>query len=454
MAHSFWCYTIFYCFSYNQHIIISEMYLLTSNYNNPNNLMKNIFIITGLLIFFSSLGAQDCGDRYFNKIFNTKQTTALQYGSNVKFNGDSVNLLMDIFEPENDTLSKRPLIVLAFGGSFTGGVRQSPDIVRLCNEFSQRGYVCVSIDYRLGFENGNDSDTNQFKALIRGVQDMKGALRYFYKDAATDNIYRVDTNNIFAGGVSAGAFIGLNMAYGRTDIFSRIVPAWVPDALAEVGGVEGNSGSPGYSWKVKGVINLCGAISDTLWLQPNDPMVVSVHGTADDLVPFYFDSTLAGTQVEALLFGSGDIHNRANRIGLKNYLKAFQGAGHVPFILPSGSNITAIQKYMDTTIWTIRDFLYNQAICNTTSSAYTLKPAVAATLFPNPAGNYVTVKIETADPLQLSLYNMYGKEVLKTILNRNETLLQLNALPKDIYIAEIKNNQNHAIVNRQRLLIE
>jgi alpha/beta superfamily hydrolase len=416
--------------------------------------MKNIFSLIALLIIFSSLNAQDCGDRYFNKISNTKQTTALQYGSNVRFNGDSVNLLMDIFEPENDTLSKRPLIVLAFGGSFTGGVRQSPDIVRLCNEFSQRGYVCVSIDYRLGFENGNDSDTNQFKALIRGVQDMKGALRYFYKDAATDNIYRVDTNNIFAGGVSAGAFIGLNMAYGRTDIFSRVVPSWVPDALAEVGGVEGNSGSPGYSWKVKGVINLCGAISDTIWLQPNDPMVVSVHGTADDLVPFYFDSTLASTQVEALLFGSGDIHNRANRIGLKNFLKAFQGAGHVPFILPSGSNITAIQKYMDTTIWTIRDFLYNEAICNTTSSVYTLKPNIAVAIYPNPAHNYITVTTESQDALQLSLYNVHGKEVFNAPLPYKATTLYLPDFSKGIYFAEIKNRHTQTIVNRQRLLLQ
>lgn len=305
--------------------------------------MKTSFLSIFFLLNFlhNQLSAQDCGARYYAKIFNTEISNAIQYGRNAKFNGDTVNLLMDIYLPENDTLTKRPLIILAFGGSFTGGFRQSPDIVRLCNEFSQRGYVCVSIDYRLGFENGNDSDTNQFKALVRGVQDMKAALRFFYKDAATVNEYRIDTQNIFAGGVSAGGFIGLNMAYAKTTSFSRPLPSWAFDALAEVGGIDGNSGNEGYSWKVKGVINLCGAITDSIWLQPNDPIIVSVHGTEDDLVPFYYDSILAITQVEAMLFGSGDIHRRANHIGLRNKLKAFEGAGHTPFIFHQMETLAA-----------------------------------------------------------------------------------------------------------------
>ena len=181
----------------------------------------------------------------------------------MKFDSTYIDLKMDIYQPTGDNFAHRPLIVLAFPGGLTSGVRQSPDIVQLCDNFSKRGYVCVSIDYRLGFENGSDCDTNQFRAFMRGVQDMRAAVRYFYKDALTTNTYRIDTNQIWIGGSSAGAFIALNYAYFKLDTFSKTPPDWAAPVFLALGGTEGASGNPGYSSKVKGVIDLCGGIADT-----------------------------------------------------------------------------------------------------------------------------------------------------------------------------------------------
>jgi predicted esterase len=420
--------------------------------------MKKIIVLIVFCFSILYTEAQDCGSRYYESVFTSVRTNNIQYGRNVKFNGDTVDLFMDIYEPENDTLENRPLMMLAFGGSFTSGIRQSPDIVRLCTEFSQRGYVCVSIDYRIGFENGIDSDTNQFKALIRGVQDMKGALRYFYKDAQTLNEWKIDTNMIFAGGVSAGAFMGLNMAYGKTNIFSRVIPAWAFDALAEVGGTEGVSGNPGYSWNVKGVINLCGAMTDTILLQHNDPMLVSVHGTEDDLVPYYYDSVLAATQVEAMLFGSGDIHRRAEGIGLTNTLKTFYDAGHVPFILPTNNNILSIAKYMDTTIWTIRDFLYDNVFCNndTASSVANIYGSGRIAIYPNPAQSKLNIAIDddVQHNLLFTLYNYEGREIINTELINGNNTVAINNLISGIYFAAIRDVHSGNIVRREKLLIE
>lgn len=419
--------------------------------------MKRLTLILFALLLSATSYTQDCGSRYYESIFTSVRTNNIQYGRNVKFNGDTVDLFMDIYEPENDTLEKRPMIMLAFGGSFTSGIRQSPDIVRLCTEFSQRGYVCVSIDYRIGFENGVDSDTNQFKAMIRGVQDMKGALRYFYKDAQTTNEWRIDTNLIFAGGVSAGGFIGLNMAYGKTLLFSRQIPAWVPDALAEVGGVEGVSGNAGYSWKVKGVVNLCGAITDTIWLQPNDPVIVSVHGTEDDLVPYFYDSTLAATQVEAMLFGSGDIHRRANNIGLKNSLKPFYEAGHVPFIIPTNNNVLSIARYMDTTIWTIRDFLYD-VICNndTVSGITDYAENFSFSVYPNPASNIVNIssQLTNNNTITVNVYDVIGKKLIhKVFTNTKKNTLDVSVLLSGIYYVEISNGTSRKYIYRKPIVV-
>mgnify|MGYP003880666825 CR=1 FL=1 len=245
---------------------------------------------------------------------------------------------------------------------------------------------------RLGFENGNDSDTNQFKALIRGIQDMKAALRFFYKDASTINEYRIDTTQIFCGGVSAGAFIALNHGYFKDTIFTNPPPDWVQGAYDEVGGIEGNSGNPGYSTKVKGVINLCGALADTLWIQSTDPVLVSVHGTADDLVSYTQDTT----SVEGLLMGSGLVHIRANNVGLPNHLHPFIGAGHVPFILPIPF-IPPASQYMDSTIWIVRDFLYQHVQCDSATISginekVSEKPEM--TVFPNPANVSTTVQVD------------------------------------------------------------
>src|SRR5690606_37726861 len=246
-----------------------------------NKKITSASLLAFALFFFThQLFAQCLTDgRYYEKQFQVKNTFNIPFGSAVKYDGTTQTLLMNVYEPQNDTVfdGNRPLLIFAFGGSFTSGFRLSPDIVRLCNEFAQRGYVAVSIDYRLGFDTGTDSDTNQFKALIRGVQDMKAAVRYFYKNAQEVNTYRVDTNKIFIGGVSAGAFIALNYAYGKTDTLSFPAPGFAFPVLEELGGTEGNSGSPGYSTKVSGVIYLCGAIADTVWLMPNDVPLCGVH---------------------------------------------------------------------------------------------------------------------------------------------------------------------------------
>ncbi|MCW5907571.1 MAG: carboxylesterase family protein [Chitinophagales bacterium] len=372
--------------------------------------------LLALTISCLQVNAQCANGRYYNKIFSVKSTTNVLFGNAQKFDGTFQDLKMNVYEPQGDNFARRPLIVLAFGGSFTAGLKESPDILKLCDEFARRGYVAATIDYRLGFEDGNDSDTNQFKALIRGVQDMRAAVRYFYKDAQTTNTYRVDTNQIFIGGVSAGGVIALNYGYGKEDTLSRPRPDWADSALAEVGGGIGNSGNPGYSDRVKGVINLCGAIADTVWVMPTDPVLCAVHGTNDGLVPCYYDSAAASNSVEAMLFGSGDLLTRATNIGLPHSIKLFQGAGHVPFVLYFFS---PGKEYMDTTVWTIRDFLYQHVECDSSlisTVAETNNTYSSVSVFPNPTDEVLYVVSDHNNSLQAKLFSVDGKPVSKTTI--------------------------------------
>ncbi len=114
-----------------------------------------LFVFT---FFSSNLKSQCSNGRYYNKIFTPKISSGILFGNAMKFDSTYTDLKMDIYEPQGDNFAHRPLMVLAFPGSFTAGIRQSPDITQLCDNFSRRGYVCATIDYRLGFEGGSDSE--------------------------------------------------------------------------------------------------------------------------------------------------------------------------------------------------------------------------------------------------------------------------------------------------------
>jgi hypothetical protein len=263
---------------------------------------------------------------------------------------------------------------------------------------------------------------------MRAAQDMRAAIRFFYKDASTNNLYRIDTTQIFIGGVSAGGFTALNLAYGKADTLSRARPPYVDDALAQVGGITGNSGNPGYSEKVRGVINLCGAIGDTVWLMPNDPILCGVHGTNDPLVPCYFDSARAANSVEAQMFGSCDLKKRAQRIGLPHSFYFFQGASHVPFVFN--------QAYMDTTIWTIRDFLAQHVVCG----GWSKLPDVASLsikVFPNPFAEYISVIAPEQVEYQYELSDVTGRIMWRQSAIGSQKL-NVDYLPDGSYFLKVE----------------
>lgn len=417
--------------------------------------------VTSLLLALFFVGAANqlmaqclTNGRYYDKQFSVKSTYNVQFGSAIKHDGTPQNLLMNVYEPQNDTLYNHPLIILAFPGSFTSGFRLSPDIVFLCNEFAQRGYVTVSIDYRLGFDTGTDSDTNQFRALIRGVQDMKAAVRYFYKNVQEGNTYHVDTNHIFIGGVSAGAFIALNYAYGKTDTLSFPAPGFAFPVLDELGGTEGNSGNPGYSTKVHGVIDLCGAIADTVWLMPNDPPLCGVHGTADDLVRCEFDSTFASTTTESRLFGGCDIKTRLSHLpNSRSSFYLFEGAGHVPFVLPCASPVLApCSSYMDTTVWVIRDFLYNQMCFQPLMGVEEIED-VAVEVYPNPSQGVINFSSQQPEELQLSVFGTDGRLVIqRQLFPGSTTAINREEVGAGYYIYSLTSDRNPEIRKMGRIV--
>jgi para-nitrobenzyl esterase len=325
--------------------------------------MKKLLTILTLFVATIGVTAQNCSQgRYVDEIFPTITTTSdIQYGSNLDKNGSNVNLLLDVYTPDGDALTDRALIIMAHGGSFIAGSKTGSDVVDLCSDLTKKGYVVASINYRLGmngipFPGADSADFTE--SVYRAVQDGRAAVRYFRKDfTENSNTFGIDTSQIYFGGVSAGGFIALHLAY--LDDLAEF-PSYV-DTIGEpglTGGLEGNSGNAGYSSKVSAIVNISGAMKDKSWATAGSTPCLSLHGNQDATVPYntammYMSGIFEIMEVD----GSASIASQLDAVGVINCYKQFNGADHVPHVSSAA--------YYDTTLTYMTGFL-SQFTCGNT----------------------------------------------------------------------------------------
>ena len=361
--------------------------------------------------------------RYYRPIFPAVTVTSgVTYGSAANFAGIIQPLLMDIYQPTGDTVRRRPVIIFAHQGGFVTGLRTDAYMVAVCTRFAKLGYVTASIDYRLLFF---PFDTvNVAKAAIRGMQDLRAAVRFFRQDAATAKLYRAHSSYITVGGSSAGAFAALEVGYINKP---TEVPGYVD--LAGLGGIEGASGNPGYSSAVLAVLNLSGATENPSVIEAGNAPLCSVHGTADGTVP-YFQGRVGASLPPKYVYGSGRLNPRATALGIRNTLRTLRGAGHIPFETDAA--------YADTTFRTIRDFLrpsLGQAGTVITAARPNSAKAPTAQAYPNPADEAVRVVLPAAWrlPLEAQLLDATGRVVRALSPSDKVLLLERGVLPAGIY---------------------
>ena len=210
-----------------------------------------------------------------------------------------------------------------------GGSKESGDIVDLCTNYAKKGYVSAAIDYRLTTNLIlNPSEEKAYEAVIKAIQDLRAAIRYFRMNDILYDDYRIDSDRIYVGGISAGAIASLNSVYMNNE--DEALTLVTSEHLDELGGMEGDSGNPGYSSEAYGIVNLCGAIGSLDWIEQPDKPIVSMHGDQDTTVPYADNSvTLFGLDVQ--VYGSYMINQTMNELGNYSALHTYIGENHVPF---------------------------------------------------------------------------------------------------------------------------
>jgi acetyl esterase/lipase len=253
--------------------------------------------------------------RFLDTVFTVATTqTGIQYGASVPFGGTSATpLLLDLYAPAGDPASARPVLVWIHGGGFVSGTRTDGRIPRLAQALALRGYVSVSISYRLRSPAAFNADP--ISAIRDAVHDARAAVRWV---RASSGALRLDPARIAFAGSSAGGVTALFGAYEET---------WG----------EGASGNPGFSSEVRVVVDFWGMLPDGAdsVMQAGEPPLLIFHGTEDATVPY--------AEAEQLVA-------RAVQVGIPHRFVTLAGQGHAAW-----NNVSLFETEMSS-------FLYQHLI--------------------------------------------------------------------------------------------
>jgi len=195
-------------------------------------------------------------------------------------------LALDMARPKSPK-GLSPAVICIHGGGFRAGNREHHD--KLCVELAERGYVAVSVTYRL-------APKHQFPAA---VNDVKAAVRWLRANA---NKYGIDPKRIGATGDSAGGHLALFLGVtgdvkefdvaegGNADQSSRVqcvVDVYGPSDFTKSYGASVDAAEVLPLWfggdlqtaRHKHIVG-----SPLNWVSPNSAPTLAIHGTQDKYV--------------------------------------------------------------------------------------------------------------------------------------------------------------------------
>ncbi|MBL0316301.1 MAG: T9SS type A sorting domain-containing protein [Flavobacteriales bacterium] len=335
--------------------------------------MKKISTLIAAFAILSSIGLN--AQRYLTEVFtDVDVTSGVTYGVNATVIaytqlGQAIpeELKMDIYEPNGDTETDRPLILYFHTGNFLphpqnggpSGTRTDLNVVEMCSRLARMGYVVASCDYRLGWNPVATEQDERVYTLInaayRGVQDCRTAIRYFRKSVAeSSDPYGIDPSRICVWGQGAGGYIAFAAATinnysdiaipkftheievppgsGNMVTVPMVLEAVNGDIYGTIVGINPNDGDtlcyinhPGYDSDFNVMVNMGGACGDSSWVTANDPPMISFHAPSDPFAPYNVGTVIVpGFNLPVVeVSGSYHVQQLANALNLnQSFLNA------------------------------------------------------------------------------------------------------------------------------------
>jgi LPXTG-motif cell wall-anchored protein len=237
--------------------------------------------------------------RYIDPVFDEVEVTHdVVYRDTVDAHGNPVRLTLDVYEPAGDSASRRPAVAWMHGGWFSEG--DKADMADYAEAFAQRGYVAVSMEYRMRPELHCCPTRDAIgvtEALVDGREDAMAGLEWLHEHAGE---YRIDPRAIAVGGDGAGAANAFGLAFDAPP----------PDhgggghAMVQQGAPhDGDGPMPAAALPISGVSLDRPA--------EGSPPVMAFHGTEDSVAPLHLTEANCA---------------RAEAVGSRCEAVAYQGA--------------------------------------------------------------------------------------------------------------------------------
>lgn len=387
-------------------------------------MMKRVFFVLFTSVISQLVIAQNyCElDRFDNLIYDSTDVQIVSniiYGEGTNYLGNNQKLYLDVYYPKLalDPLEKKPVVIFVHGGGLLGGDKDSKGAVNLGFLYARAGYVYASVDYRTGWNSGDEGtscsgDTLDLqRATYRGVQDVRAAYRFLVSNA---NVYGIDTNYIILEGNSAGSRLIMFAAYGEQSDFNQMF-------YDELGSIDtAINDIANYNYNPVALITEAGGIeSPEILMRKNIPSMF-FHGTCDSIVPYFSGPTFSCYDpIEyPYLYGSWDITQMFTSAGRDYHFYTGEGAGH-----DVGPEDT-IFNYSKTFIKEILCSNFSKKEIYRVIGKY--KCAVenngelyVTNLYPNPASNYLYLSVtgsRTRD-IDLQIYNSVGQTIMSNTLD-------------------------------------
>lgn len=262
------------------------------------------------------------GDRSATERFRKRVPDGVTWIPDIQYREGNDAWRLDLAMPEAEGDTPRPGMVIVHGGGWRSGDKRGGRWGRLPLQFAERGYVAVSVNYRL-------TDEAAFPACF---EDVQCAVRWLRAHAEK---YNVDPERIGGFGNSAGAHLVamLGLVTAETDPQPGGPYAEQSSRLQAV--CAGATPTDFLNWGGEGEFSPRGAVKALLegpektleerakraspisHVRPDAPPFLLIHGTADPIVPVSQAERLAEALKQA---GAKDVK-----------VMIFEGAGHGVF---------------------------------------------------------------------------------------------------------------------------
>lgn len=242
-------------------------------------------------------------------------------------------LQLDVYTPEQDSETQRPLLIYVHGGGFRMGERNNEGAVRFCRQFAQKGYVVATMSYTLRMKGKSfgceEPASNKIETFRVAGNDIARATQFFID---RQDEFGIDTNHIILSGSSAGAEAVLHAAYWpatRSNDGEQL--------LAE-------------DFTYAGAISMAGALVSLEWVTTESAIPTQFfHGTCDNLVPYseaphhYCAVSDPGYMP---LYGAEAISGKLRELGKPYYLYSICRGRHEWASEPMQANLSEITDFM------------------------------------------------------------------------------------------------------------